>query len=279
MFIWEFLSNNGADRKSLLINLGGGLVTDIGGFAASCFRRGIAFLHVPTTLLAMVDAAIGGKNGVDLRHLKNQIGIVNQPEMIAYDYTYLSTLPKQEIISGYAEALKHGLIQSKSYFSDCLRIEIKDAQSVLPIIEESIKIKLNIVLQDTHEKGIRKALNFGHTLGHAIETYRLGLEPSKHLLHGEAIAIGLVLETYISKELFGFPTSELERLKAFIDSTYTKQQFSIDDQNEIINLMKFDKKNIGNAINFVLLEAIGKPKLDCKVNNDLIYKAFDYYLT
>jgi 3-dehydroquinate synthase len=278
--IWEFLSSNGADRKSLLINLGGGVVTDIGGFAASCFRRGINFLHIPTTLLGMVDAAIGGKNGVDLNQLKNQIGIVRQPEMILYDYQYLSTLPLKEIKSGFAEAVKHGLIQSKPYFKDCVSIKQLDSQSVLPIIEESIKIKLNIVLQDTNENGIRKALNFGHTLGHAIETFRMGLEPSKHqhLLHGEAIAIGLVLETYISKEMFGFPDQELERLKAFVDHNYAKQQFSIDDQNEIIRLMKFDKKNVGSNVNFVLLKDIGQPVLDCKVDNDLIYKAFEYYL-
>ena len=277
--IWDFLSANGADRKTLLINLGGGVVTDIGGFAASCFRRGIAFLHIPTTLLGMVDAAIGGKNGVDLKHLKNQIGVVKQPGMILYDFQYLSTLPLKEIKSGFAEAVKHGLIQSNSYFDDCVSLENLNAQSVLPIIEESIQIKLNIVLQYTDEKGIRKALNFGHTLGHAIETYRMGLEPSKQLLHGEAIAIGLVLESYISKELLGFPNQNLETLRDFIDTTYTKQFFSVQEQTEIINLMKFDKKNVGNDINFVLLEDVGKPILDCKVSNDLIYKAFEYYLT
>lgn len=277
--IWEFLSNNGADRKSLLINLGGGVVTDIGGFAASCFRRGIKFLHIPTTLLGMVDAAIGGKNGVDFKHLKNQIGVVRQPEMIVYDFSYLETLPLPEIKSGYAEAVKHGLIQSKDYFNACVGLQQLDSNTVLKIIEESISIKLQIVLQDTNEKGIRKALNFGHTLGHAIETYRMGFDASKHLLHGEAIAIGLVLETFISKEVFGFPNQDLERLKSFIDTIYTKQFFSTTDQNEIINLMKFDKKNVGTDINFVLLEEIGKPVLDCKVNNSLIYKAFDYYLT
>ena len=275
--IWNYLSNNGADRKSLLINLGGGVVTDIGGFAASCFRRGIEFLHVPTTLLGMVDAAIGGKNGVDFQHLKNQIGIVRQPKMIIYDFKYLSTLPKNEIISGYAEAVKHGLIQSKTYFNACIAIDDINYNSVIPIIKESIEIKLNIVLQDTNENGIRKALNFGHTLGHAIETYRMGKEPSQHLLHGEAIAIGLVLEAYISKELLGFETDDLERLKEFVDSTYARQHFSIEDQNAIINIMKFDKKNIGNNINFVLLKEIGHPVLDCKVDNELIYKAFEYY--
>jgi len=275
--IWEFLSNNGADRKSLLINLGGGVVTDIGGFAASCFRRGIAFLHIPTTLLGMVDAAIGGKTGVDLKHLKNQIGVVRQPEMIVYDYSYLSTLPESEIKSGFAEAVKHGLIQSKPYFKDCIGITQLDFQSVLPIIEESIKIKLNIVLQDTNEKGIRKALNFGHTLGHAIETYRMGLDSSQHLLHGEAIAIGLVLESYISTALLGFPKQDVETLKEWSENTYEKQSFSIEDQKEIINLMKFDKKNIGSNVNFVLLQEVGKPVLDCKVDNDLIYKAFEYY--
>jgi len=277
--IWDFLSNNGADRKSLLINLGGGVITDIGGFAASCFRRGIEFLHIPTTLLAMVDAAIGGKNGVDLKHLKNQIGIVRQPKMIVYDYEYLSTLPVNEIKSGFAEAVKHGLIQSKAYFKDCIAQSDINYTTVIPIIQESIEIKLNFVQQDPNENGIRKALNFGHTLGHAIESYRMRLEPNMHLLHGEAIAIGLVLESFISNEMFDFETEDLRQLKAFIDTTYSKQQFSIEDQNEIIKIMKFDKKNIGSNINFVLLNGIGQPVLDCRVSNDLIYSAFEYYLS
>jgi 3-dehydroquinate synthase len=277
MEIWDFLSNNGADRKSLLINLGGGVVTDIGGFAASCFRRGVAFLHIPTTLLGMVDAAIGGKNGVDFKHLKNQIGVINQPKMIVYDFQYLNTLALSELKSGYAEAVKHGLIQSEDYFNACIEIEDINHNTIMPIIEKSIEIKLNIVLEDTEEKGIRKALNYGHTLGHAIETFRMGLQPVKHLLHGEAIAIGLVLETFLSKELFGFPKERLDALKRFVDSVYTKQDFSVEDQIEIISLMKFDKKNIGKDINFVLLKDIGKPILDCKVENELIFRAFEYY--
>lgn len=275
--IWDFLSRNGADRQSLLINLGGGVVTDIGGFAASCYRRGITFLHVPTTLLGMVDAAIGGKTGVDFKHLKNQIGVIKQPEMIVYDFNYLNTLPLNELKSGYAEALKHGLIQSESYFDECLAIKDINPQAVVPVITKSIDIKLNIVLEDTNEKGIRKALNYGHTLGHAIETYRMGLEPSMHLLHGEAIAIGLVLESFISKELFGFSLQHLQALKSFVDSIYAKQHFSVEDQQAIINLLKFDKKNVGRDVNFVLLRGIGKPVLDCKVENDLILKAFEYY--
>lgn len=278
-FIWKELSHLGADRKSLLINLGGGVVTDIGGFVASCYRRGISFLHVPTTLLGMVDAAIGGKTGVDLMNLKNQIGVINQPEMILYDFDFLSTLPLIELKSGFAEVLKHGLIHSKRYVQDCLDIKTIHTKSVIPLIEESIEIKQRIVLQDTQEHGLRKALNYGHTLGHAIETFRMGLEQSMHLLHGEAIAIGLVLETYLSKEIFGFPEDDLMQLKKFVNATYNRQFFSKDDQREIIALMKFDKKNVGNNINFVLLEDIGRPRLDCKVDNDLIYKAFEYYLS
>ena len=275
--IWSELSEKGADRKSILINLGGGVITDIGGFVASCFRRGISFLHIPTTLLGMVDAAIGGKTGVDLMHLKNQIGVINQPDMVLYDFRFLSTLPKIELVSGFAEILKHGLIVSKNYLDKCFTVNDISYETVIPLIQESIETKLKIVLEDTNENGIRKALNYGHTLGHAIETYRMEQESSQHLLHGEAIAIGLVLETFISKELYGFPEEDLEKLKNFIDSTYVKQDFSNKDQNEIINIMKYDKKNIGDNVNFVLLKEIGKPVLDCKVDNDLIFTAFEYY--
>ncbi|MGX1024862.1 3-dehydroquinate synthase [Psychroflexus sp. MBR-150] len=277
--IWQNLSDNGADRQSLLINLGGGVITDIGGFTASCFRRGIAFVHIPTTLLGMIDAAIGGKNGVDFKNLKNQIGVIKQPEMILIDQVFLKTLPHNQMVSGFAEMIKHGLINVKShtYFDKCLDLEKVDSENIKDLVEESIKIKKMIVDADTSEKGIRKILNYGHTLGHAIESYRLSLDPTKHLLHGEAIAIGLVLETFISHKMFGYPKRVLNQLKSLVKRFYISQNFGRDEISQIIDLMKYDKKNIKGKVNFVLLKNIGQYVLDCQVENKLIYEAFDFY--
>lgn len=277
--IWQSLSEKGADRNSLLISLGGGVITDIGGFVASCFKRGIIFIHIPTTLLGMVDAALGGKNGVDLNTLKNQIGVIRSPEMIIIDTAFLKTLPTEQINSGFAEMIKHGMIHPKSetYFEDCMNLEELNSNSVQHLIKESVSVKLQIVETDINEKGLRKALNYGHTLGHAIESFRMSFEKSKRLLHGEAIAIGLVLETFISYEIFGFPEGKLNTLKDYIHKVYTYHYFDKTDQDQIIDLMKHDKKNLKGKINFVLLKNIGEPVLDCNVENQLIYKAFDYY--
>jgi len=277
--VWQTLSDLGADRKTLLISLGGGVVTDTGGFVASCYKRGISFIHIPTTLLGMVDASIGGKNGVDMNHLKNQIGVIRPPEMIIIDPVFLQTLANNQIISGYAEIIKHGLIhaQNEDYFYDCLSLKEFDSENVQSLIRESVSIKLNIVELDVNEQGLRKALNYGHTLGHAIESYRMTLDKSHHLLHGEAIAIGLILETYISQVLFGFPKNKLNELRSFIKTIYPMPHFKKDEQDTIIGFMKHDKKNLGGDVNFVLLEDIGKPRLDCRVENELIYDAFDFY--
>jgi 3-dehydroquinate synthase len=277
--VWEELSEKGADRKSLLINLGGGVVTDTGGFIASCFRRGIAFVHVPTTLLAMVDAALGGKNGVDLNNLKNQIGIINLPALVLVDENFLKTLPENEIRSGFAEMIKHGMIdiEKSSYFEECMSIKNFESSRISNLIEGSIHIKMRTVNEDMDESGSRKILNYGHTLGHAIESYRMGLDTDHHLLHGEAIAIGLVLETYISHKMYDFPLKDLNILKTFISEKYTSQDFSREEQKKIIELMKYDKKNEKDNVNFVLLEGIGSPRLNCQVEEQLIYEAFDFY--
>lgn len=277
--IWEKLSEYEADRKSLLLNLGGGVVTDAGGFAASCFRRGISFVHIPTTLLAMVDAAIGGKNGVDLNNLKNQIGVIKLAEKIVIDKNFLKTLPEIEVRSGYAEILKHGMIDIKKsgYFYKCLSSNNFKIENIVELIEDSVKIKLNTVAEDLNESGLRKILNFGHTLGHAIESYRMTFEQKYQLLHGEAIAIGLVLETYISHKLHSFAMKDLVLLKTFVNKNYQSQKFTNEDQKNIIDLMKYDKKNEGKKVNFVLLEDIGEPLLDCEVKENFIYEAFEYY--
>lgn len=275
--IWKTLSDLGADRKSLIINLGGGVVTDLGGFIASTFRRGIDFIHVPTSLLAMVDAAIGGKNGIDLGHLKNQVGTIVLPKMVLVITDFLKTLPQEEYRSGLAEMIKHGLIYSESYFSYFEKLQNYDAAFLAQLIHDSIKIKLNIVEADPFENNLRKTLNFGHTLGHAIESYFLANESKKRLLHGEAIAIGMILESFISFKILQLNEEELNRITQAIMPVYKKVHFTKQDIEEIIQLLKYDKKNTGSQINFVLLNKIGDCALDQEVDNELIYEAFAYY--
>ena len=275
--VWNALSDLDGDRKSLLINLGGGVVTDLGGFVASCYKRGINFINVPTSLLAMVDASIGGKTGVDLGTVKNQIGVINCGDMVLVDTKFLETLPQNEMRSGLAEMLKHGLIQDEAYWhkmSDLSKFTLEDLDK---LIYESIIIKKNVVTEDPNENGLRKTLNYGHTLGHAIESYCLSNDKKETLLHGEAIAIGMVLATYISHKKCGFPYEKLENIKASIRKIYGLVELTKDDYLAIIELLKFDKKNTHGNINFVLLEDIGKSKIDCKVENVLIMEAFDYY--
>ena len=278
MDIWTTLSEKGADRSSLLINLGGGVVTDLGGFVASTFKRGIAFVNIPTSLLAMVDASLGGKNGVDLGMLKNQVGVVNNPRFVIVDPVFLNTLPKQEIISGYAEMLKHALIDSEDYWEDLQDFDIFDVKNTSNLIWKSIEIKNNIVTQDPKELGTRKVLNFGHTLGHAIESYCLDNTSRATLLHGEAIAIGIVLATYISSNLVGFDKNKLGYITAFLLTNFKKQTFSKQDIESIIALLKHDKKNKAGTVLFVLLEDFGKTHINKEVSNSLIQKAFNYYM-
>ena len=209
--VWDSLSTMGGDRKSLLINLGGGVVTDLGGFVASTFKRGIDFINVPTTLLAMVDASIGGKTGVDFEALKNQIGVINQPEMILVFAEFLDTLDQRQVKSGFAEMLKHGLIFDQDYWNGL--IPLNELDQVGEHIKKSTEIKSSVVEQDPYEAGLRKKLNFGHTLGHAIESYFLVETNRQTLLHGEAIAVGMVLEAYLSHELTGLSKLELDEIK------------------------------------------------------------------
>jgi 3-dehydroquinate synthase len=278
--IWSILSDLGADRKSLIINLGGGVITDLGGFVASTFKRGIDFINVPTTLLGMVDAAIGGKNGVDLGNLKNQIGVINNPKMILIDTDFLDTLETREIKSGLAEMLKHGLIYDKNYWNtfvkqielDSKNIDLKNLDS---LIHRSIEIKNEIVNQDPTENGIRKALNFGHTLGHAIESHFLDLE--NPLLHGEAIAIGMILESYISKEKNLLSNEEYHQIKYILSEVYEKVNFSSEAIDSILNLLIHDKKNEYGKIQFALLNTIGKTKINETTDFDIIRKSFDDY--
>ncbi|WP_372916965.1 3-dehydroquinate synthase [Salegentibacter sp.] len=275
--VWNALSELGADRKSMILNLGGGVVTDLGGFVASCFKRGISYINIPTTLLAMVDASVGGKTGVDLGNLKNQIGVINNSQMVLIDSAFLNSLPANEMRSGLAEILKHGLISDEGYWNKLIALADLNLEDLDEIIEESVKIKADIVAQDPEEKNLRKTLNYGHTLGHAIESYFLTHTTKKSLLHGEAVAAGMVLATYISSTLKGFPQEKLKQVTSSILNMYGKIEFSQGDIQEIIELMKYDKKNEYGKINFVLLEDIAKPHIDCLVPNEVIFDAFIFY--
>ena len=275
--VWNTLSDLDGDRKSLLINVGGGVITDLGGFVASTFKRGIAYINVPTTLLSMVDASVGGKTGVDLGHLKNQIGVISTPDIVLIDTQYLSTLPQNQLRSGLAEMLKHGLITGESYwkkFKDLRNLKIDDLDN---LIFESVLIKKDVVDKDPRENGLRKTLNFGHTLGHAIESYFLNNPNKKTLLHGEAIAIGMVLACYLSSKLVGFPMESTNNIKELLSNYYGKVNISKNDYIPIMELLKYDKKNNHGNINFVLLKSIGEPVIDCKVDDKLIIDSLNFY--
>lgn len=275
--LWNQLSELGADRASILINLGGGVVTDLGGFVAATFRRGISFINIPTSLLAMVDASVGGKNGVDLGVLKNQIGTIRSAECVIVDTEFLKTLPEQEIKSGMAEMFKHGLIASEDYWNRMQLFSVEKTDEAFELIWESISIKNDIVTKDPLEKNLRKSLNYGHTLGHAIESYCLENSNKPSLLHGEAIAIGMILATYISSEMLNFPTTKRDNITEVLLRYFIKRSFSEADIKEIIALLAFDKKNSHGVIYFVLLEEIGHIKTNQEVSDKLIYSAFAYY--
>lgn len=275
--VWKAMSELGGDRKSLLINLGGGVVTDLGGFVASTFKRGIPFINVPTSLLAMVDASVGGKTGIDLGNLKNQIGVINQPQLVLIDSNFLDTLPKEHMRSGLAEILKHGLIADESYWDKVSSLKTLNKNDLNEIIKESIAIKSTVVSKDPFEHNLRKILNYGHTLGHAIESYFLTHPKKKTLLHGEAVAAGLILESYISSELLNFPKKKLNEITLVILDIFGKIAFEPEDLSKIFELMKFDKKNEHGTINFVLLKDIGKAQIDCTVPTQILEKSFKYY--
>jgi len=275
--VWHALTDLGADRKSLIINVGGGVVTDLGGFAACTFKRGMDFINVPTSLLAMVDASVGGKTGVDLGVLKNQIGIINNPIAVLVDTQFLETLPAEQMRSGLAEMLKHGLIESKDYWKELTDLNNLTTDDLGSLIYQSVQIKNEVVMQDPNEKGLRKILNFGHTLGHAIESYFLESDDKTTLLHGEAIAIGMILEGYISARQNLLPEAEYQELKSVIHSIFPKVSFSQNDINSIISLLVHDKKNESGKVQFVLLERIGHAVINKTVDNSLIFNAFEDY--
>ncbi len=275
--IWTTLSELGADRKSLLINLGGGVVTDLGGFVASTFKRGIAYINVPTTLLSMVDASVGGKTGVDLGNLKNQIGVITQPEMVLIDSKYLRSLPSNEMRSGLAEILKHGLITSESYWRKTTDLDKLTTEDLDGLISESVAIKTEVVVRDPREENQRKTLNFGHTFGHAIESYFLTHPEKPRLLHGEAVAVGMIMAAFISTKISNFPEEKLTSISKKILDIFPKVALEESDFEKILSLLKFDKKNTHGNINFVLLKDIGQPLIDCRVPENVMREALSFY--
>ena len=278
MDLWHTLIDLEADRKSILLNLGGGVITDIGGFIASTFKRGIEFINIPTTLLAMVDASVGGKNGVDLGSLKNQIGVINEPKAVIILSKFLETLPLNQMRSGLAEMLKHGLIFDKLYWDKLKNLNDLNTDDLDVLIKQSIEIKNEIVSKDLKENGIRKALNFGHTLGHAIESYFLESEDEKQLLHGEAIAIGMILESHLSYQSNLITKEDFAEIKYIITDVFEKIQFNESDILKIMNLLVFDKKNEFGNVQFTLLNKIGESKINQIVDESFILLAFEDYL-
>jgi len=273
--VWKMLIDFGADRKSLLVNLGGGVVSDLGGFAASTFKRGIDFVHVPTTLLSQVDASVGGKTGIDIDSIKNIIGTFTQPKAVFIEYDFLKTLPERQILSGLAEMLKHGLICDAAYWNQLKVSDLKKPAAEL--IYRSIEIKNKVVIEDPKEMGIRKSLNFGHTVGHAVETYSLLNDANKALSHGEAIAIGMISEAYLSHKKIGLSDDSLTEIVNVINKLYPRYNIPESIFDELYTYMQKDKKNEDGKINCTFLQEIGQYSIDNICTKDELYESLRYY--
>ena len=274
--VWKSLGEGGASRHSCMINLGGGMVTDLGGFAAATFKRGINFINIPTTLLSMVDASVGGKTGINFGGLKNEIGVFCDSKFVILDTEFLRTLDAENICSGYAEMLKHGLIWDEKMWAELVGFDLAhpDLQQLQRMVGDSVAVKERIVEQDPHEHGIRKALNLGHTFGHAFESWALKRKP---VLHGYAVAFGLIPELYLSVMKTGFPTEKMRQTVNFIKEYYGSLPITCDDYDELIELMRHDKKNQDGIINFTLLGGIGDIRINQSATIDEIKEAFDFF--
>ena len=274
--VWSCLQSGGATRHSLLINLGGGMVTDLGGFAASTFKRGINYINIPTTLLSMVDASVGGKTGINFGGLKNEIGVFNNARSVILDTTFLKTLDHENICSGYAEMLKHGLIATEAMWAELVNFDLSkpDYQQLSRMLADSVQVKERIVEQDPTEKGLRKALNLGHTIGHAFESLALQRRP---ILHGYAVAYGLVCELYLSCTKTGFPTDKMRQTVRFINENYGQMPITCDDYPTLLELMTHDKKNVAGEINFTLLGGVGDIRINQTATKEEIFEALDFY--
>ena len=284
--VWEELGRMGGTRHTLLINIGGGMVTDLGGFAASTFKRGISYINIPTTLLAMVDASVGGKTGINFRGLKNEIGVFNNAATVILSTQFLRTLDHENILSGYAEMLKHGLISNEAMWAELMNFSLGaeplDLTTLQRMLADSVAVKQRIVTEDPLEHGIRKALNLGHTVGHAFESFALstlGTVPSVRTpqLHGYFVAFGLVCELYLSTVKTGFPTDKMRQTVSFIREHYGRMPITCDDYPTLFELMTHDKKNTAGIINFTLLGDIGDIRINQTATKEEIYEALDFY--
>ena len=275
--IWSEMMAHQVDRKALMINLGGGVIGDMGGFCAATFKRGIDFIQIPTTLLSQVDASIGGKLGIDFQQVKNSIGLFQNPQAVLIDAGFLKTLSFEELRSGYAEVLKHSLIANATQWQSLIQIAaLNNIAQIEKELLSSLKIKQQIVEEDPFEKGIRKALNYGHTIGHAVEAYSFDTE--RPLLHGEAIAIGIICESYLSHKILGLSSSELEQISNYIVKIYKKLSYKLTPLNaQLLGYMLNDKKNERQQINFSLIPRIGKCQINQTCTYELIIESLKYY--
>jgi len=272
--IWQEMTDAAFDRHALMINLGGGVIGDMGGFCAATYKRGIDFVNIPTTLLSMVDASVGGKLGIDFGSFKNHIGLFQSPQAVLIDPVFLKTLPERQLKSGFAEVIKHALITSQEDWEKITQFDLVSGD-LKSLIRRAVEIKSNVVEQDWKEQGLRKSLNFGHTIGHAIESYYLE-DANNDVLHGEAVAAGMICELYLSKSL-GFNNDQRTQIEAYILRQYGK--LVIDEKNfgEISTLATQDKKNQKGEIRGVLLNAIGDAAIDSVLSKDQIAESLQYY--
>ncbi len=271
--IWDELLHSKADRSSVLINLGGGMVGDIGGFCATTFKRGMDFIQVPTSLLAMVDASVGGKTGIDYRAYKNLIGAFSEPHMVFIQPNLLDTLPDREYKAGYAEMLKHGLISDQEYWKELAE---PNKRRIKRQIERSVRIKKEITEEDPRESGVRKLLNFGHTIGHGIESFCL--ENGRDVLHGEAVAAGMIMESIISAKT-GLTHEDLSGIREILGGLYKRVPVESDEAPEIWNFILGDKKNKAGKVNCTLLLKPGKAAFDIPIHFPEFREAFQNYLS
>ena len=276
-YVWTELGNCGGTRHSLLVIIGGGMVTDLGGFAASTFKRGINYINIPTTLLSMVDASVGGKTGINFNGLKNEVGVFNAANSVIIDTNFLRTLDVYNLCSGYAEMLKHGLISNEKNWAELINFEIQtpNFDQLRRMVADSVMIKEKIVKEDPHEHGIRKALNLGHTIGHAFES--LSLAENRPVLHGYAVAWGLVCELYLSTQKCGFPTDKLQQTVSYIKENYGIFNFDCNEYERLYEFMLHDKKNTAGIINFTLLGGIGDIRINQTANKKEIFEVLDFY--
>lgn len=272
--IWKTLLDFGADRKCLVINLGGGVITDMGGFVASTYKRGVDFINIPTTVLSQVDASVGGKTGIDIDNVKNMVGTFSLPQAVFIEAEFLKTLPKREMLSGFAEMIKHGLIADKDYYNKLKGISYAEVSTA--DIHRSVEIKNEVVTADPQEKGIRKILNFGHTIGHAVESYSLSKD-KKPLTHGEAIAIGMICEAWLSHKNSTLTADELAEIRKYISGVYPKYKIKEKSFDQLSVLMQSDKKNEHGNIMFSLLQNIGTCTFNCRVSESDIRESLEYY--